>query len=228
MKNPGILILLALIFCFQNTTAQQHKFEVGVEGGAGITSMWGNALVTKYNDPMIGFAYGATFQYNFPKIFSIKTNLFYERKGCVTRGTFLEPSGFTSGIFISRSNFDYLTMPVLLRANFGKKLKFFINTGPYFGYLIRQTYSFKGVNFPKTTSDNTTYFKNLDVGLTMGAGISIPLTKELVLSWEVRNNLGLYNISKWPVYNNGTLNTYSNNFLLGIAYKLGARAEASK
>ncbi|OFY87282.1 MAG: hypothetical protein A3F72_17445 [Bacteroidetes bacterium RIFCSPLOWO2_12_FULL_35_15] len=41
------------------------------------------------------------------------------------------------------NHFDYLTVPILLRATFGKRIKYFANAGMFFGYLIKQTIVYK-------------------------------------------------------------------------------------
>lgn len=229
MKNPGILFLAIITFCFQkNTLAQQHKFEAGIEGGAGITSMWGNELVTRYNDPTLGFSGGIALQYNFPKIFSIRTIFSYDRKGSMSKGTFIDAQGNSLGNYTIYSHFNYLTLPILLRANFGKKIKYFFNAGPYLGRLSNQSSRLVAEQLPGVTYGGISNYTRYDIGLTAGAGIYIPIKKAFALSFELRDNLGLYNISKWPVYGNATLNTHSANLLLGIAYKFGARDEVAK
>ena len=229
MKNQSILFIAVVNFFLTTTiAAQPNKFEAGIEGGGSLRFLWGNALVRLSNNAVIGFAGGAAFQYNFPKYFSIRTSLLFERKGNGSKGTALNYTGGNEGTYTLRSNFDYLTLPVLFRASFGKKVKYFVNAGPYFGYLIKETYKIKGTNIPSTSTENTNYFQRPDVGLTAGIGFSAPLTKVLALSFELRNNLGLYNISKLQVYSNGTLNTNSTNLLVGLAYKFGARSETAK
>lgn len=126
------------------------------------------------------------------------------------------------------TNFDYLTLPILVRATFGKKVQFFLNAGPYFGYLIKQTFVSKGTNFPTTTSDNTSLDKRFDTGISTGLGISVPIKTKFAFSFEIRNNLGLFNVSAVPVANNGTIKTNSTNFLLGFTYKLGQRTLETK
>jgi hypothetical protein len=230
MKHPDIVFIVVITFCFQtNIFAQQPKFEGGVEGGPGITSLWGNEIVTRYNDPTLGFSGGASFQYNFPKTFSIRTNFSFDRKGCISSGTLLDASGNRIGDYTSLLKFDYLTMPILLRASFGKKTKFFFNSGPYFAYLTKSNYVFEGPNINgRATFDFTSNYKRFDVGLSSGAGFSTPVTKAISFSCEIRNNIGLYNIGKPQLYSETSLNTYSANLLLGIAYTFGARVEAVK
>ena len=76
---------------------------------------------------------------------------------------------------------------------------------------------------PRTTTNNTKLFKRFDAGIKGGGGIIISLKNKLSFSGEIRNNLGLNNISTLPVYNNGTIKTYSLNLLFSVIYKPGSR-----
>ena len=57
----------------------------------------------------------------------------------------------------------------------------------------------------------------------MGIGLAYNTKQNLALSFEVRNNLGLSNISAVEIVNNGTLETNTINFLFGLTYKIGQR-----
>jgi len=60
--------------------------------------------------------------------------------------------------------------------------------------------------------------ESIDFGLTGGIGIIIPAGKKLGISIEIRDDLGLVNISKAPVYNGGTLKNNTLNFIAGIVF----------
>lgn len=215
-----LISLFIIISGTEVVFGQQNKFDVGFEGGPGLICLRGNEILEKYHDPTIGFSGGVFFQYNFSKLFSIRTNIAFDRKGSIARGTNTDMNGRNVGNFTTRLNFNYLTAPILIRAGFGKKVKYFINTGPFFGYLMKDTYITQGTDIPKTVSDNTKNDKPLDLGITAGAGVAIPIKEKIYISCEIRNNLGLYNVSKVPIYNNGSIKTNSTNFLVGVAYKL--------
>ncbi|MDR2970481.1 MAG: PorT family protein [Bacteroidales bacterium] len=214
---------------------QENKFDIGVECAPSLIFMRGNDMIKNYHKPTIGFSAGIFFQYNFPKIFSLRTNIAYERKGSVLKDmkdiqitTVDQPSEFVGRATI-HTNYDYLTFPILVRATFGKKVNFFVNVGPYFGCLIKQTTVVK-IKESKIsqTYEETSYFKRFDIGIATGLGLSVPIKTNFAFSFEVRNNLGLYNVSKIPVANNGTIKTNSTNFLLGFTYKLGQRTSIRK
>ncbi|MBC6995200.1 PorT family protein [Lewinella lacunae] len=158
----------------------------------------------------------------------MRTNVAFERKGSVLTSQTTDINGNPLGEITVNTNFNYLTLPILLRATFGKKFHYFINAGPYFGYLIKQNFVSQGDNFPVTTSDNTSLIKRFDTGISTGLGLSVPIKTAFAFSFEVRNNLGLYNVSAVPVANMGTIKTNSTNLLLGFTYKLGQRTSDTK
>ena len=229
MTNIKSLFLGLLFLTIGETSfGQTNKFDIGVEGSPTITFLRGNAFIDKYHKPTMGFAGGLSFQYNFKKIISLRTNIAFERKGSVLTSQTTDIIGNPLGEKTTNTNFDYLTFPILIRATFGKKILYFVNAGPYFGYLIKQTFVSKDDNIPTITSDNTSLDKRFDTGISTGLGLSVPIKTKFAFSFEVRNNIGLYNVSAVPVANNGTIKTNSTNFLLGFTYKLGQRTSDTK
>lgn len=227
-KFKSILFGLLLLTICRTTYGQVNKFDIGVEAGPSLIFLRGNDFIDNNHKPTIGFTGGLFFQYNFKKIVSLRTNIAYERKGSVLTAQATDINGNPFGEITINTNFDYLTLPILVRATFGKKVQFFVNAGPYFGYLIKQTFVSKGDNIPTTTSDNTSLDKRFDTGVSTGLGLSVPIKTKFAFSFEIRNNLGLYNTSAVPVANNGTVKTNSTNFLFGFTYKLGQRASDTK
>lgn len=224
------LIFFGLLFWAVGETAygQTNKFDMGVEGGPSLIFLRGNEIIKQFHDPTIGFSGGLFFQYNIKKIISLRTNIAYERKGSALTSQATDINGNPLGEFTANTNFDYLTFPILVRATFGRKIQYFVNAGPYFGYLLKQSIVREGDNNPSTSSDNTSLNKRFDTGISMGLGLSVPINSNFALSFEMRNNLGLYNVSAVQVANNGTIKTNSTNFLFGLTYKLGQLASDTK
>lgn len=219
---------LFLLTNLETTYGQTNKFDIGVEGSPSLIFLRGNDIIDNLHKPTIGFSTGLFFQYNFKKVVSLRTNIAFERKGSVLTSLTTDINGNQLGKMTTNTNFDYLTLPILVRTTFGQKVQVFVNAGPYFGYLIKQTFVSKVDNIPTTTSNNTTLDKRFDTGITTGLGFSIPIKTKFAFSCEVRNNLGLYNVSAVPVSNNGTIKTNSTNFLFGFTYKLGQWTSVTK
>jgi hypothetical protein len=216
MKRSATILLIALLPAM--VYGQKSKIDMGLEGGPSITFQRGNEILSKYNNLRIGFSCGLFFQYNFPKIFSLRSNIAYEQKGSSMSFSTIDTNG-NSTVIKGYSNFNYLTIPVLFRSTFGSKVKYFINVGIFAGYLISQKYIYKNEFFPPGNA--TSQYKPFDFGISGGLGIGIPVNENFVISCELRNNLGLLNIAKGEVYKGGSVKTNSTNLLIGIAYKPG-------
>ncbi|MBI9039206.1 MAG: PorT family protein [Bacteroidales bacterium] len=224
MNKLRNLVLIILISSSSLIFGQTNKFEVGLEMGPSLKSLYGNDALA--NDVSIGFLGGLTFQYNFSKLVSIRTNISFERKGLTTKSIAIDVNGNVIGEIKFHSNFDYLSVPLLCRFTIGKEINFFANAGPYLSYLIKQQDKSNAIGeYPETKIDNTHNFKRLDFGLTYGLGMIFPIREKLLLSAEIRNNIGLSNISSLPLVNDGSIKTNSIIILIGIAYRIGNKNE---
>lgn len=214
-----------LIFSSFQFFGQSDKFELGVVGGPSIASIYGNNALKQYHSPSIRFTFGLSFHYNFPKLFSIHSGIQYEKKGSefnsVLNYTDISGNVIETEKYSASLDFNYLTVPVFCRFNFGKKTKFHLGAGIFGGYLISQFTEEDATKYtPKRRIEYTNQFHALDWGLIGGLGVSIPIKSRITGLAEIRNNFGLYNISAVPVVNNGAIKTNSLNFILGISIKL--------
>jgi hypothetical protein len=225
MTNLKSLFFAFFLFTVAETMyGQTNTFDIGIESSPSLIFLRGNPEINNIQKPTIGFSGGIFAQFNFNRFLSLRTNIAYERKGTTYNFTIIDDNGEFFDKLIINSNFDYMTFPILLRGTFGKKVQFFANVGPYFGLLMKQTSVGKGDVVSFTTRSFTSSYKRIDTGLSTGIGFSIPIKTKFAISFEVRNNLGLNNVSALPILNNGTIKTNSTNFLLGLTYKLGQRS----
>ena len=233
MKFP-LLILFSVVASFANgqtdSVPERNKFDIGFEGSPSLIFLTGSGVNKDYNKSTIGFAGGFFFQYNFPKTFSIRTNISFERKGEITTGKislydFLG-NNIGSATWYDRDNYGYLSMPLLFRVTFGKKINYFINGGPFFSYLISRTSTLKySSTYPKSTNKDYPLDRRFDAGASLGFGISISIKKQFLISCEIRNNSGLYNICDVPSY---TIKSNSTNLLISFAYMSGIKKAEAK
>ncbi|MCX2738531.1 porin family protein [Pontibacter anaerobius] len=215
------LIVLGAMFALGSTVsfAQSNNLSIGIEGGVNHSSLRGNDHDSQLvRDPGIGFTAGVSFTYGITDALSLHSGLLYERKSTRFKLHYVDPTGTTPSTTKAHSNFDYLVLPVLARVTYGNKAKFYINAGPYLGYLIQQVDKAKAVS--STTFSNIEHYNRLDLGLTAGLGAGMPINNNSMLTLELRQNLGLYNISKASESVNSDMKTRSTNLLLGIAYTI--------
>jgi len=217
-------VLIVLSFSMTIVRGQENKFDVGILGSPGITSIrYYNINILGNIHPAFGFSGGAFIQYNFPKIISIQADIAYERKGINYKYDYNVNDNGATSTMTQHTHLDYLTTSILLKASLGNKIKYFIDAGPYFGYLIKANAIYIDPLQGTTELNFTGTTNRLDAGISTGLGISIPIKDKFSLSCEVRNNLGLINLNKDTENNPSKVKTISTNLLIGFAYKLGAR-----
>lgn len=114
--------------------------------------------------------------------------------------------------FNNETVLDYLELPVLARLRFGAGRRFFLNAGPYAGYLVRAravtggsslVYLDEGGTVPVVSSpvsfdadtDVLDSLKRWNLGLTGGAGLGVPAGRGQIII-EGRFQLGLSVLQK--------------------------------
>jgi hypothetical protein len=159
---------------------------------------------------------GISLQYQLNQRFSIKTGLAHELKGAKYDIIFYDALGQQLGNSTIFYNYQYLTVPLQLKAdlNLGSSLQGFVSAGPYMSYLL----SLKQ-NFPVNQIEFRNGFKDIDAGLVAGLGISYHFSSNFSLSAELRNQLGLTNVSRVPLQNEGVIKHNTTQLLFGIQYR---------
>ncbi|MFA6778550.1 MAG: porin family protein [Paludibacteraceae bacterium] len=109
------------------------------------------------------------------------------------------------GLTLERS-LGYLELPILAHIYFGKNFRYFFNLGPKFGVLVNsgdlktnypvdsKTFQVGKLDDPRI--DNNASYRKVDYGLSIGAGIDIPI-------WRTRTTLeGRYTFGFGDIYSN--------------------------
>lgn len=220
--NRFLLFLSAIsIGSISNLRAQNSMFDLGLEGGPNLSTVSISSTLFKVNsEPIVYGSGGFIFQYNFKNFLSVKTGLSYQAKGFQVKNILFmdESDNMVPGKTSSRM--DYITFPILVKASFGKKVQFFVNAGPYAGYLLQKTDRTEMGSKYSTKKDDLSIsgLNRWDFGVSGGIGIAIPIRTYWVVSIEARNYTGLLDIAeasstKWV--------TNTTDLRVGIAYKIG-------
>lgn len=185
--------------------SQPGKIQIGIEGGPGLSTLRYDLFFypSKYLEAGLGGSVGLSFKYDFDKRLSFKTNLLWELKGNTRESD-------------EDYRLNYITIPMLLQIKFGQTPTGFFNIGPYISFQL------------PVPEDIDIHYKPIDIGASLGIGLEIPVSPQIGLSFEIRNNLGLFNISSndayfdkygYPVVEIGDLFTYTVVFQAGFAYR---------
>jgi hypothetical protein len=214
LKLLGLILLLATSYA----QAQTSKFELGIEGGPNLSTFRFSG--TPHRKPIIFGSGGFMFQHNLKRVLSFKTGLSFQRKGYQVHDLpyyYIEDTlEVWKGIF----TYDYITLPFLVKASFGKKVKFFVNAGPYGGFLLSRKRKWVSDHETINQKSNTSSYQRLDFGIVGGIGISVPIKKSWMINAEVSNYFGLQDITDVGAF---TSYTNTTDLRLGVVYRLGLR-----
>jgi hypothetical protein len=213
-----------LFFCIISlaVTAQKKHNQIGFEAGFNYSSLRGNDFINEYHDPRFGYACGVIVELNFKDNVSLRSGIGYELKGSLVTLPVTDENGLPDGNMYFKENFDYLNVPLYMRVGFGRDANFFINLGPYIGYLLKETeYVEAKGEYPKRTTDLTPMFKKTELGFSAGFGYKYPIKQKFSVLFELRDNLGLSYINKGGGENDNGIKTNSINLLVGISFKPG-------
>lgn len=226
MKN---IVLIFALFTTIFTYSQNSKFKFGFEAGLNYSKLRGYEIPSSFDkvyseSPDFAYLGGVSIEYEIKEKLRLKVALTYERKVqkatnlVELRENFDEPTQIYS--FTSKTKYDYLVLPILLKYNFSPKNSIFLNGGPFIGYLLQSKltndFVVSGVNTNdvNTTKDN----KKIDFGLSFGVGKNFEFSNNKTFHLEIRDNLGLTNTSKMDVWNGGTVKTNSLNLIAGLTF----------
>src|SRR6218665_1532848 len=223
MKKNLFLLLFALLPFFQMQA--QHKFKLGINGGATYSKFRNQDVGTINGTYGFGFMAGLSAEYYLKDNLSLKANLSYDRKSSRAKSTLSVREYYDSYPIVYRQkityNYDYLTLPIMVKFDFGKNKDFFINGGPFIGYLLQSELKSKmKPSYPTDPLDTTDSYNSFDYGLTVGFGKIVKLTEKTDLSIEVRDNLGLSKMNDFETYGGKDIRSNSFNLIIGCSFDM--------
>lgn len=172
LKKCFFLVLLC--FFVLPIIAQDEEFKsfylLGVKQGANYTSV--NFDPSIKTDPHFGYHGGLVFRFQNEKLFALQVELNYSQKGWTENLDTIENS--------YHRNLDYLELPLMAQVVLGKRpnLKYYLNVGTSFAYLLSEKESFVVNNedfrreyYEKKIENRFDYSIVAEVGLAYNTGI---------------------------------------------------------
>ncbi|TDP61075.1 outer membrane beta-barrel protein [Flavobacterium dankookense] len=228
-------LILTVLCC--NSSFTQSKHQLGFVFGPNYFSLRGSDFLdeTKSN---FGISYGVSYEFILNNRLSIVTGLSFEQKQIdynskseyyyVSEVGQILPLEYS---FETKNKYQYFTLPLLLKYNFGKKNLFFINGGLFISSSGKYHKSSKITseilyNYPINVEKNNFPFADdmsgVDYGISLGVGKSFRLNSKTKLSVELRDNFGLVNIIQ--DFNqsgeNNTIKTNTLNLITQLSFDL--------
>jgi len=173
---------------------EKGNFEVGFNAG------FNGSLVSDENnssDSRSGFNVGVSGEYYFSRSWGIKAKVIYDQKGY--DNSIITITDYANGTvnYSTNYNLNYITVPVMANWHFGSKKNWYLNFGPYVGFLVNAKES-------RFDFDVKNAFETTDVGLAYGIGVKIPVSEYLKIFIEFDGQGGFTNIFKDPYFDNTT------------------------
>ncbi|MBS7231439.1 PorT family protein [Flavobacterium psychroterrae] len=226
MKKITFLLFTIFLITFK-TSAQDSKIKFGIQGGLNYSGLRGYESFTNDN-PGFAYLFGFSFEHEIQENLSIKVDLNYERKTQISKSTIdywqtaESPVPIEQIVYKSKTTIylNYIVLPILIKYNLSTDKSFYINGGPYLGYLLKSGMKSES-NYPSIYNDeteDTNNRKSIDYGISAGIGKEFKLSGNHNFHIELRDNLGLANIAKGELINGGTLKTNSLNLLAGFTF----------
>lgn len=202
-KVRKLLAAAAMLGCVATANAQREyspNFSIGAKGGATLSRM---SFTPEVHQNMLqGLTFGVMARYHEEKLFGLIGELNITQRGWKEDFARDEAPQFS----YSRT-LTYIQLPILTHIYFGpRKVKFFINLGPEFGFLISEKTdanfdykNYEGVqDFPQGYRINRQLSMEVenkfDYGIAGGAGVEFFINKRNSIMLEGRYYFGLGNI----------------------------------
>ena len=208
MKRLFIVVLLALGFS-SATFAQQSKGDVEFGFNLGYNYSTVSNSEGDSTDPGNGINLGASADYYFSDRWSIKGKMIYDQKGW--NNGFVETYVPTYSYYTTDFNLNYLTILVMANWHFGSKRNWYLNFGPYAGFLLSAEETAKS----KDVKDS---FNSTDFGLALGIGVKIPVTDKLKISLEYDDQTGFLDVFK--INSGSAVRNSRGSFNIGVNFLL--------
>ena len=201
-----ITAIAAFGFTIINAQSDSGDFELGIGLGVNLSNV-SDIQGDNNAGSLFSFNIGASGEYYFSDRWGIKAKLIYDSKG------------WSDG-FITDENFDtvttdfklkYLTMPVMANWHFGSNRNWYLNFGPYVGFLLNAEDSELGLDLKDG-------FNSTDIGIALGIGYKFEIAENTKLYIEYDEQTGFTDI-----FEQNERNAISNRRMsinMGVLYSL--------
>ena len=182
MKTQLLSISLFMLTIVMVNAQDSGDFELGATLGVNLANV---STIDGQNNASsrVAFNIGATGEYYFSDRWGLKAKLIYDSKGW--SDGFITDENFNT--VTTDFTLNYLTVPVMANWHFGSNRNWYLNFGPYIGFLLNAEDSALGTDVKEA-------FKSTDFGLALGIGYKFDLGDNAKLFIEYDAQSGVTDI----------------------------------
>ncbi|HWZ16663.1 MAG TPA: porin family protein [Mucilaginibacter sp.] len=203
MKKIITTFLIIMGLYYTSTAQTTSGAEFGVNAGLNLATV--NAGYYTNSQYRVGYNVGLSGEYYLSNHWGIKVKAIYDQKGW--------NDGFISGPngdYTTNFQMDYITVPVMANWHFGSTNNWYLNFGPYAGFLLSAKETAGGSDLKPITSST-------DFGIGAGIGVRFPMSDNSKFFIELDGQDGVNDVFK---NNSGsTVITMRSSINIGITFR---------
>jgi opacity protein-like surface antigen len=183
MKKQLFLAIFTILGFLHINAQDSGDFEFGIHSGLNLANVTVSEGQTDTNT-RVAFNAGISSEYYFSDRWGLKAKLVYDSKGWANG--FIDDEENNSS---TTTNFklNYLSIPIMANWHFGSSRNWYLNFGPYAGFLISAKDSALGMDVKEI-------FKSTDLGLALGIGCKFRINDNTKLFVEFDGQSGFVDI----------------------------------
>jgi hypothetical protein len=202
-----ITTLLILTGIYSAALAQKaNSGEFGVNLGLNLSSIQYSGT-GENSDYRAGANVGISGEYYFTRSWGIKAKLIFDQKGWGNGVLFLPDGTEIDGVSY---RLNYITVPIMASWHFGRLHNWYINFGPYLGFLTAASES-------SNSADVNQAFNSTDAGIALGIGIKIPIDNRAKVFFEYDGQGGFTNVFN---QSDGSYHNIRSAFNVGLLFPI--------
>lgn len=207
-----LFFAIATIFSVSTLFSQEEgTFELGVGAGVNLSNV-SNLANDQSADLKVGFNGNVSGEYYFSDRWGIKARLMFDQKGWKSNTAVSDAMGNFIGNRDVAFKTNYLTVPVMANWHFGSNRNWYLNFGPYFGFLLNAEEDF----YNQDIKDS---FESFDVGLNLGIGYKFNIAENTKMYIEYDGQSGFVDTAKNNT-SGDTIRNVRSSFNVGVLFNL--------
>lgn len=185
MNKLLFIAVLTISGTFITNAQDQGEFEFGGGFGLNISNV-STADGQDSTSSLISFNAGVSGEYYFSESWGAKIKLIYDSKGWADGFVNNEDTGENLN---TNFKLTYVTLPIMANWHFGSNFNWYLNFGPYIGFLVNAEDSELGMDFKNA-------FNSTDFGIALGIGYKFEIDDDIKLYIEYDAQSGLSDVFK--------------------------------
>jgi opacity protein-like surface antigen len=200
----SMLLLTGVYTAAKAQTANSSEFGVNVGVNQSTVQYSGTGENADYKG---GINLGVSGEYYFTDRWGIKAKVIYDQKGWANGYLILTDGTEIDGVDY---HLNYVTIPIMANWHFGRTRNWFIDFGPYLGFLASS-------NETSHSADVSPLFNSTDVGISLGIGVKIPVSNKAKLFFEYEGQGGFTNVF---TQSDGTYQNIRSSLNFGVIFPM--------